>query len=71
MHTWVSSGLSLAPLRVIFQAAGEGEAEDEEGAVTLSTLRCSAAAAERLFQSSPGTSQTIPAQLVPPAGFPC
>lgn len=33
----VSSGLSLAPLRLLLQAAGEEEAEDEEGAVTLST----------------------------------
>lgn len=39
LHAWVSSGLALAPLRVFFQAAGEGEAEDEEGAVALSTHR--------------------------------
>lgn len=72
LHAWVSSGLSLAPLRLIFQAAAEEEAEDEEGAVTLGSHRRSAAAAAagKALQSSPGTSQTIPARLVPPAGFP-
>lgn len=74
LHTWVSSGLSLAPLRVFFQTAGEGEAEDEEGAVTLGIHRHSAAAAAT-GKALPELPRHFPnrhlwLQLVPPVGFP-
>lgn len=38
-HAWGRAALPLAPLRAFLQAAGEREAEHEEGAASLSTPR--------------------------------
>lgn len=49
LHPWLSSALCLAPLRVFSQAAAQGEAEDEEGAVALSTPRCPGCGSSRFL----------------------